>query len=191
MSDHTRGALRPVETGEGTLVHPGRDRRLAAEHWLLSAAPNQQEARTHWADGDVAILNLGTLFSAVRIPADLVLAVAMEPVPSVHVDEVLAEVLAGPVVCDPHHQRYYALVPASMPVTWTDAVADWRKLGVEMLGRESVLGVPALTRTELGVHRLASYWSVPMDSAGELCSPLAVARLLAVAMRSMPEELAP
>ncbi|MEU4165566.1 hypothetical protein AB0F46_01610 [Streptomyces sp. NPDC026665] len=190
MSDQIRGALSPVEVGEGTFVHPGRDRRLAAAHWLLSAAADRKRARTYWRDGDVAMLNLGTLFSAVRIPAAPLLALVMDrAAPSAHVDEVLAEVLAGPAICDPRHQRYYALVPASMPITWADAAADWKELGVEMLGRESVLGVPDLTRTEPGAHALASYWSVPMGSAGELCSPLSVARLIAAAARVAPEEV--
>lgn len=192
MSDHTRGVLHPVETGEGTLVHPARNRRIAAAHWLLSAAADREGARTNWRDGDVAMLNLGTLFSAIRIPAAPLLALTMEhTAPSSHVDEVLAEVLEGPVICDPRHQRYYALVPASMPATWTEAAADWKALGIEMLGRDSVLGVPDLARTEAAEHALASYWSVPMDSAGELCSPLAVARLIAEVTRFMPEEVAP
>jgi hypothetical protein len=183
-------ALRPIEGGLGVLVHTTADRRTAAAHWLLSAAQDQGKARADWRNRDVAMLRLGTLFSAVRIPAAVILAVTGgHRTPSDCIDNFLREVVDGPVVCDPRHLRYYALVPASMPTTWTQAAADWRALGIDMLGRESILGVPDVALTEAGVHELASYWSVPMDSAGELCSPLAVARLLAAAFRVLAPEV--
>lgn len=172
-------ALRPVETEPGVLVHPRADRQLATEHWLLSAHPSPVRARQEWTDHRVALLPLGTLFSAVRIPQSLVLAVVGRA-PHAEVDAFLAEALDdGPVICDPRGHRYYALVPGSMPAKWSAAAEDWLELGVGCLGRGAYLGVPRLDVEELDPEAWMSYWSVPIPSAGELCAPLAVARLLA------------
>lgn len=176
----TGAALRPVETGPGALVHPAADRRMAAEHWLLSTLPDHDrvKARTEWTHHRMTLLPLGTLVSAVRLPARLVLAVAGGRVPSRDVDQLLAEVLeGGPVICDPRSRQFYALVPASMPATWSMAAAEWRPAEVECLGRGSYLGVPRLDVT--APDPLGSYWSVPMESAATLCGPLSVARLIA------------
>lgn len=181
--EHTRRALRPVPTGPGVLVHPGADRRMAAEHWLASAHPRPAQARQEWTRDGVALLPLGTLLSAVRLPGELVLAVAGCRAPSPHVDEFLAEVLdGGPVICDPRGLRYYALVPASMPRTWHMAAEEWRADDVDCLGRHCHLGVPRLDRTELDPDTYGPYWSVPMASAAALCAPLNVARLIAAAV---------
>lgn len=166
-------ALRPVETSAGTIVHPAADRRLASEHWLLSTLPDhaRDRARQEWTDYRVAVLPLGTLVSAVRLPARLVLAVAGGRITSGETDRFLAEALGGgPVICDPQGNRYYALVPASTPTTWSAEV--------DCLGRGSYLGVPRLDVTEYD-PRVGMYWSVPMESAATLCGPLAVARLIA------------
>ncbi|MET9869820.1 hypothetical protein ABZ322_06580 [Streptomyces sp. NPDC006129] len=93
----------------------------------------------------------------------------------------------GPVICDPQFLRYYALVPAGMPRTWSQAVDDWRALDVDCLGLGSFLGVPrvdALVRTPAR----APYWSVPMESDATLCRPLKAARLIAAARHCMSTE---
>lgn len=181
--EHTRRALRPVPAGPGIEVHPGADRRMAAEHWLASTHPRPEEVRQAWTRSGLALLPLGTLLSAVRLPADLVLAVAGGRAPSPHLDSFLAEVLdGGPVICDPRGRRYYALVPASMPSTWHLAAEEWRADEVDCLGRHCYLGVPRLDLTEFDPDTYASYWSVPMDSAASLCAPLNVARLIAAAV---------
>jgi hypothetical protein len=181
-------ALRPVETEPGVLVHSNADRRLATEHWLLSTHPTPRQARTEWANDGIALLPLGTLFSAVRIPARLVIALADSPEPA-DADLLLGEALdSGPVICDPRGLRYYALVPASMPVTWRQAADDWRPLDVEVLGRDTYLGVPRVDAVEPDVRTTASYWSVPMSSAAELCSPEAVAQLVVLARFRTAEE---
>ncbi len=172
-------ALRPVETEPGVFVHTRADRQLATEHWLLSAHPAPTRARREWTDHKMALLPLGTLFSAVRIPQSLVLAVVGRA-PHAEVDTFLAEALNdGPVICDPRGHRYYALVPGSMPAKWSAAAEEWLGLGVGCLGRGTYLGVPRLDVEELDPEAWMSYWSVPILSAGDLCAPLAVARLLA------------
>jgi hypothetical protein len=184
----TATALRPVEPEPGVLVHSRADRELATEHWLLSTHPVPAQARKEWSEpGKVALLPLGTLFSAVRLPGRLVLAVAGTLVPT-DVDAFLNEVLdGGPVICDVHGPRYYALVPGSMPEKWHRAVDDWRPLGVDCLGRGTYLGVPRVDAVEFDPQAAASYWSVPMSSAAMLCTPLNVARLIAAGQRALEE----
>jgi hypothetical protein len=182
-------ALHPVRAEGGALVHTSADRRLAAEHWLLSAHPQPGQARTEWQTDHVVLLPLGTLFSAVRIPGRLVQAVAASKRPE-EIDAVLDEVLdRGPVICDPRGPRYYALVPASVPRTWNQHADDWRAADVDCLGRDSYLGVPRLDAVQ--PSGMATYWSVPMPSAGILCSPLKVSRLIASGVHYLSEDRAP
>lgn len=180
--------LRPVESEPGVLVHASADRELATTYWLLSTHPAPIRARQEWTDNKVALLPLGTLCSAVRLPARLVHAVAGCSNPA-DVDAFLDEVLdAGAVICDPRGLRYYALVPGSMPTTWRDAAEDWRPLGVEFLGRGTYLGVPRVDIVEFDPQTYISYWAVPMPSAAALCTPLSVARLIAAGKRALGEE---
>ncbi|AJP02444.1 hypothetical protein TU94_14115 [Streptomyces cyaneogriseus subsp. noncyanogenus] len=183
-------ALRPVKTEQGAFVHTDADRRLAAEHWLLSAHPQPGYARVQWQTDDVVLLPLGTLFSAVRIPGRLVQAVAASTKPE-EIDAILNEVLdRGPVICDLRGPRYYALVPASVPRTWHQAANDWRVADVDCLGRGAYLGVPRLDAAQ-PTSGTTTYWSVPMPVAGVLCSPLKVARLIAAGAHRLFEEEAP
>ncbi|WP_333743848.1 hypothetical protein [Streptomyces ardesiacus] len=182
--------LRPVALEGGAVAHMAADRRLAAEHWLLAAHHTPRQARAEWARHNVALLPCGTLFSAVRIPGRLVQAVAASTDPA-DIDLVLAEVLdGGPVICDPHGPRYYALVPGGMPRTWRAAADDWRVADVDVLGRGTYLGVPRLDAVDFAAAGTASYWSVPMESAGVLCAPLAVARLIAAGVHQLAEDRA-
>jgi hypothetical protein len=131
---------------------------------------------------------LGILFSAVRLPGDLVTAAAGVS-RLADVDGFLDEVLdGGPVICDPRGHRYYALVPGSMPGRWRDAAEEWRTLGVACLGRGTYLGVPKVQAVEFDPEGQISYWSVPMPSAAVLCRRLAVARLIAAGKCRMAEE---
>jgi hypothetical protein len=175
-------ALCPFESESGALVHTSADARLAVEQWLLSTVPGvgRERARMEWQEHAVTLLPLGTLFSAVRLPGDLVLAAACSRWDPPTIDAFLDETLdGGPVICDLNQHRFYALVPASMPAKWKGAAEDWRPLGVECLGHGTVLGVPRTDATEADAQRYASYWSVPMPSAAMLCAPLHVARLIA------------
>jgi hypothetical protein len=181
-------ALRPVVNEPGVLVHTGADRRLAAEHWLLSTLPDPRKGRQQWQDTGVAMLPLGTLFSAIRLPGRLVLAVVgAHSLPSAEIDAVLSDALGGaPVICDPRHRRYYVLVPASVPTSWRAAADDWRVVDVDVLGRGTVLGVPKPSRTE--PRPLDSYWSVPMESAGMLGAALTTARFIAAGRHLLGED---
>ncbi|MEU3779870.1 hypothetical protein [Streptomyces sp900129855] len=136
MTTDTRTrALHPAEPEPGILIHPRADRELATAHWLLSAHPAPSRAATEWVEYGIALLPLGTLMSAVRLPQDLVHAVA-DRCGRDDVDSFLDEALnGGPVICDPQGCRYYALVPAGMPASWHVAAVEWHALGVECLGR--------------------------------------------------------
>lgn len=161
------------------------------ERWLLSALPEfgRTRARDEWNEYGVAVLPLGTLFSAVRLPALLVHAVAASTVPE-DIDDVLTEALnGGPVICDLRRGRYYALVPAGVPTAWQDAAEDWRRADVEVLGRGWYVGVPRTDATEPGLTD--SYWSVPMPSAAILCTALGVARLIAAGVHVLDQDTEP
>lgn len=167
------------------LVHPTADRHLATAHWLLSMlpTPSRDQARLEWQEHQVAMLPLGTLFSAVRIPGRLMIALTA-CTETAELDAFMGQALGGgPVVCDPRHSRYYALVPAGMPKRWQHAAEAWRAMGVELLGPGSYLGVPQVDAVECTPAR-ASYWSVPMNSSATLCSPPAVARQISAGRRS-------
>jgi hypothetical protein len=174
-------ARTPVEAEPGVLVHTPADRQLATEHWLLSTHPTPRQAQKGWARDGIALLPLGTLFSAVRIPARLVHAAAGSD-DHAAVDAYLADALhGGPVICDPRGRHYYALVPAS-------TAARWRHPLVECLGRDTYLGVPRLDAVGLDAHAWASYWSVPMSSLADLCSPEAVSQLVVLGSFRAAEE---
>jgi hypothetical protein len=146
----------------------GRERQLAVKHWLLSAAQDAHRVQQEWDERHMAMLSCGTLFAAVRIPAAIVQA-AGQSTDLDALDRYLAEALLdGPVICDQYAGWYYALVPASTAGRWD--VPDSTCLGVG-----STLGVPrpGMRRED----RARVYWSVPMDSAGMLCSPHAVSML--------------
>ncbi|MEU6510004.1 hypothetical protein [Streptomyces sp. NPDC046942] len=184
-------ALRPVVSEPGALVHSAADRRLASEHWLMATCPasGHERIRAEWQENKVALLPLGTLFSAVRIPGRLIFATALTE-DFEEVDAFLDDALkGGPVICDPHSRRYYALVPASMARTWHKAADEWRaKADVEVLGSGTYLGVPRLDLTEFDPQGHVSYWSVPMASAAALCAPLTVARLIAAGQHATPDD---
>jgi hypothetical protein len=184
---NTTPPARPVEVEPGVTVHPGSDRRLATEHWLLSAHPSPGRARVEWHEHGVTAVRCGGLFSAVRLPGDLVQAAAASKRPD-DIDDTLAELLSGgPVICDTRGPRYYALVPASVSRSWTDAVRDWQQAGIACLGVGTYLGVPRLDLVPSRPPRAVSYWSVPMESPGALCRPFAVARLIAYGMAQMTD----
>ncbi|MGF1342966.1 hypothetical protein ACQSMD_23130 [Streptomyces flavovirens] len=174
-----RRVLNAVEVDPGVPVRLAADRRLAVEDWLLSAHSSPSLAREEWQEHKIALFPLGTLFSAVRIPGHLVSAAA-RTADLQEIDAFLDEVLSGgPVVCDAYGLRYYALVPGRVPRTWQAAADEWRTQDVDCLGCGTYLGVPRLDIVDHYARGGRSYWAVPMPSAGVLCAPLSVARLIA------------
>jgi hypothetical protein len=157
------GATNEQHALEGVVV-PGWEWQLAVAHWLLSAARDRDAARREWLLQGAALLACGGIFAAVRLPGDLVRAAA-QTADEAEVNGFLRRALdGGPVIHGRYSDQYYALVPGS---------TAWRRPprafpGLECLGRDCFLGVPAVDRTE---PKGRAYWAVPMDSPGELCDP--------------------
>ncbi|MFE1499711.1 hypothetical protein ACFW89_32060 [Streptomyces albidoflavus] len=150
----------PVKTEPGVLVHSRRSREAGAETWLLLATRDAEVARAEWVEYGVALLRCGTLFSAVRIPADIVHAAA-GTADRVEVAAYLRTALEGPCFYDGSSQAFYALTPYSTALRWN--VPD-----TECLGADFFLGVPATTISEPD-PRCAAWWVVPMDGPAALC----------------------
>lgn len=186
-SPSERPALELVDPAQTGAVHTAAERRMAVTHWLLSTldATRRDRARMEWQEQGVALLPLGGLFSAVRIPEQLVHAVARIDHPQTVNGFLAAALDDSPVIHDPSGHRYYVLVPASMPTRWTKAASVWSdQLGVDCLGSGTLLGVPPTDVLWLNVLTNQSYWAVPMSSAGVLCDPQTVARMIAAAARA-------
>ncbi|MEU9556085.1 hypothetical protein [Streptomyces fumanus] len=187
MTHDDKAVLRTASPSDGAWAYPTANRRLAVEAWLLSTHPSPRHARTEWLRHGVALLPLGGLFSAIRLPGRLVQVLAASTDPA-DVDAFLADALDGsPVICDMQGPRYYVLVSPGVPRTWHDAADDWRKDDVECLGRNAYLGVPHPSAARFPERGIASYWSVPMTSVGELCAPLTVARLIAAGVHVLAD----
>ncbi|MGW4821976.1 hypothetical protein ACWEP4_24060 [Streptomyces sp. NPDC004227] len=151
---------------EDVALATGRERDLAVSHWLLAAAKDRDVARADWKTQGVALLALGGIFAAVRMPGDLVRAAARAD-DEEGVDAFLRRALEGGPVCRARYSDwYYALVPGS--TEWRRPPSSQAFPGLDCLGRDCYLGVPAVDRTEpVGF----AYWCSPMGSPGELCDP--------------------
>lgn len=137
--------------------------RGSVEGWLASAHPSPDTARSEWGSAArLALIPLGSLFEAVRLPEEIVHRAAGSDESSV-LSERLAQYLGGgSVIHDPGFRRYYALVPPGTAQAWLAPVA-------ECLGEGTYLGVPRADRTERDERTQASYWMVPMVRPGRLC----------------------
>ncbi|MGS2589276.1 hypothetical protein [Streptomyces hebeiensis] len=136
------------------------------ERWLAKSIKDPESAFRDWRDGRPAVLGVGILFDAVKMPQRLVHAAAGAPEQSA-VAAALAP-LGGPVIWSPPGW-YLALVPAGAAETWDSPHAS-------ALGHSTYLTVPRLDRTgPSGIH-----WAAPPKHARTLCSPTAVAQLLHV-----------
>jgi hypothetical protein len=170
-----------VEPEEDTKLVTARERRAAVSSWLLTATEDRALGRKQWAEGDIALLSCGGVFSAIRIPGLMVWAVAGTD-ELTEVDVFLGQALdGGPVFMDLHSNLYYLLVPGSFAWRWNDR--DFP--GVECLGQDHFLGVPDIRLT---VPRGRSYWCVPMNSPGELCKSGDVERFVRAAHRARQAE---
>ncbi|MGA5818106.1 hypothetical protein ACPC54_09635 [Kitasatospora sp. NPDC094028] len=137
------------------------EREADMRRWLLATLPEVERpaAAADWATLGTTVLPAGILFSAVRLPADIV-AKAAGTTEWAAIDRYLATALDGPVWCTGDGGVYVALVPPS-------AARAWAVSGVIVLGRGSVVRVPApgLTRADSP----GAYWCAPMEFPGVLC----------------------
>lgn len=187
MTHRTAPGVPPAEPAPGVLVHPTADRQLAITHWLLAATPYPDRARQQWRTDGTAMLPLGGRIAAVRIPGRVLTALTGR-VTLTEMDAFLGQTLGGgPVICDTRVPRYYALVPASTPSTWSQTITGWHEMDVQVLGRGDYLAVPRVDAVGPDRSIGHAYWSVPMPSLGVLCPPLAVARLIAAGRHSLEQ----
>ncbi|MEV6740454.1 DUF6415 family natural product biosynthesis protein [Streptomyces sp. NPDC051104] len=144
----------------------------AVAEWLSSAALQDAEtARREWESDGMTVLQCGSLFTAIRVPLDVVEAAAGEFTLPNELDAYLADALLGaPVIRCTHGRRLYVLCDPS-------TVKDWRVPGTECLGKGYELGVP---RPDLIGYpgRTSSYWAVPISQPGNLGSGAAVSQLV-------------
>ncbi len=138
-------------------------RAHVVEAWLASAHASPAAVRRNWdSPARLALVPLGRLFDAVRVPA----AIAHHAFAS-HDQAVVTRKLArhmrgGPVIHDPAGRRYYALVPPG-------TAREWQAPAAQCLGEGTYLGVPRPDLTEPDQGTLCSYWAVPVIRPGKLC----------------------
>lgn len=146
----------------------------AVQAWLASAHPSPASVHREWdSEARLALIPLGRLFDAVRIPATVAqLAFHSDSWAVVNV-RLAGHLRGGPVILDPERRRFYALVPPG-------TAAWWRAPAAECLGDGTYLGVPHPALTELDECTLASYWAVPMTRPGILCDATDVLALVMV-----------
>lgn len=142
-------AVHPLTTVGSTGVN-----RTSMAEWLASSHPNPEQAWAEWQDRGIAVIPVGHLFGAVRIPEAVVYA-AVESTDSDDVGVTLAQHLNGPVIHDARGRNYYVLVRPEARVNWGPAI-----LGVEHLATHTHLGVPAMDRCE-HTERTPIYWACP------------------------------
>ncbi|WP_051827475.1 hypothetical protein [Streptomyces bicolor] len=144
--------------------------------WLARAHPAPQQACSEWSDQGVALLPLGRLFAAIRVPADLVYA-AVGSEDSAQVADILRMWLRGPVIHD-HRSvgpTYYALIQWHAGLVW-----DYGEHAPCLHG-DTYLGVPRIDRREPP----GTYWVVPPRFEGDLCRPQAVRELIDAGRRQI------
>ncbi len=156
------------------------ERQFAATSWLVGAADDRDLARRQWEDQGIALLCCGGILSAVRIPARLVWATAKTDQLE-KVDAFLGEWFdGGAVFMELHAQQYYALVPGT--AEWHLKNRDFP--GVDHLGRDHFLGVPASRLTK---PKGRAYWCLPMQSPGDLCYVDEVEKLVPIGRAVLAE----
>ncbi|MFD5554303.1 hypothetical protein ACFWIA_10735 [Streptomyces sp. NPDC127068] len=130
--------------------------------WLLGAAEDASHALGEWASQDIALLGCGLIFSAVRVPGELVHAAARTDDEQEIAAFLQRSLDGGPVIRDRYARQYYVLVPVGAELRKTA-----RPGRLEHLGRDCYLGVP---KVECTTSDGRAYWCVPMTSPGRLCS---------------------
>lgn len=146
----------------------------AVEAWLASAHPSPAAVCREWdSEAGLALVPLGRLFDAVRIPAAVVQRAFRSCHGAVMHVRLADHLRGGPVILDAERRRYYALV-APGTAAW------WRAPAAACLGEGTYLGVPHPALTESDNPVLASYWAVPMTRPGQLCDAADVLALVMV-----------
>ncbi|WP_181803112.1 hypothetical protein [Streptomyces shenzhenensis] len=148
------------------------ERRLAVEHWLLSAAEDRARARQEWSTDGIALLRCGGVFGVVQISAAIVHAAAGSEDPATVQRYLAGALLGGPVFTDQEILRYYAMVGSG-----TGRRPEWERGrdDAEFMGSGYYVGVPAVDATSPPARR---YWCVEMDGAGDLVPADAVSQLV-------------
>lgn len=149
--------------------------RLTTE-WLARAHPVPQQAHAEWSQQGVALLPLGKLFAAVRLPGGLVHAAIGYERPEL-VAVALRRCLRGPVIHDHRTagQTYYALIQWHAGRVW-----DYGDTAPCLHG-DVYLGVPRLDREQPP----GTFWVVRPRYDGDLCRPELVRELIDVGRRQL------
>ncbi|MFC5720597.1 hypothetical protein ACFP1Z_10530 [Streptomyces gamaensis] len=156
---------RPLEQALMTLSLDYR-----AAQWLTDQADDPAEAGSHWRRGEPALLRLGHRMEAVRLPRAVVDRAA-----GFREHDRIEEALAGcgvthAVFADAGPRWYYALVPVGTR-------AHWDVRGIDCLGEDSYLGVPAPFQGEPpGAHWLLT----PPHATDMLCRPQQLKALISM-----------
>lgn len=157
----------------GGFEHRREDREADVRSWLLRSADCAAAARKEWEESGIALLRVGVHFSAVRVSADLVHAVASTDEPT-QAGKFLDHALhGGSVFVDQHRRSYYVLVPPSGAIRYFG-----RRFApaVEALGANVYIGVPRPEFNSPEDH--FSHWVVPIDGPGDLCPDEALWQLV-------------
>ncbi|MFI9772083.1 hypothetical protein ACIHJG_35260 [Streptomyces sp. NPDC052415] len=140
---------------------------------MASAHPSPATPYAEWdSETRLALLPLGRIFDAVRIPVAVAHRAFAGHDVSVVCRRMARHLHGGPVIHDPEGRRYYALVPPG-------TARDWQAPAAQCLGEGTYLGVPHPTLTELAPGTRLLYWAVPMARPGKLCQ---MSDVLTVAM---------
>lgn len=155
-----------MDTRKEPQVTTRSERRLAVEHWLLAATSDRKQARQEWCRDGVALLRCGGVFTAVRVPVELVEAAAGTE-DRRQMSQYLNEALwGGPAFIDERSRQVYFLVPPS-------AYNGWRLPHSDCLSADTYLRVPYP-----GAEQGLTYWLVEMDGPSMLCTTDAVKHLV-------------
>ncbi|GGJ17798.1 hypothetical protein [Streptomyces brasiliensis] len=158
----------------------GLDREIA--EWLSREHPMPTQAQMEWATQGVALLPLGNRFAAVRMPSDVVHAVA-ESDDRGDVAVFLGELLGGSIIFDRRCAggTYYALIQGHAGLVWAyEEVAT-------CLGHGTYLGVPRIDRQQPP----GTYWVVPPRYEGDLCTPRLIVDLVKAGRIRLSEQAEP
>ncbi|MFD4924199.1 MULTISPECIES: hypothetical protein [Streptomyces] len=156
--------------------------RTTLAEWLACSDPDPRQVWKDWMFHGVAVLPVGTLFGAVRIPEAIVHA-ALESTDREYIHPILADRLDGPVIHDGHGHNYYALIGPEAHLDWGTSAP-----GVKRLAPATQLGVPA-TNLHKYTARTPIYWAVS-GAEPRHCAPGSVALLVRIGAARLEEAAA-